>query len=226
MGVLSGSRPNAQRPASHASGLVPLAAILYVAAAVGALIWIRWRVGELSPALFVDAQSWGRDLAIGVGAGAAMLAGWWLARRYVALCRRLEAEFRELLEGIGAGEAAALAVLSAVAEELFFRGAVQGAWGYPVATVLFGLLHTGPRRAFAVWTLSALGAGAVLGGLVLWRQNLLPAMVAHAVVNGVQLERLRRGSPPAETASRSGTLRGRYEGPKEGEEGCDECRQQ
>lgn len=143
-----------------------------------------------------------------------MLAIWWLARRHVALCRRLESEFRELLGGLGAREAVGLALVSAFSEELLFRGAVQGAWGYPVATILFGLLHTGRGRPFLVWTLSALAAGAVLGALVLWRQNLLPAMVAHAVVNGVQLERLRRGDAVAS----SGTLRRRTEGEERSDE--------
>ena len=43
-----------------------------------------------------------------------------------------------------------------------------------------------------LWTASALFAGAALGALVMWSGNLLPAIVAHGLVNAVQLQRLKR----------------------------------
>jgi membrane protease YdiL (CAAX protease family) len=94
---------------------------------------------------------------------------------------------------MGRDEVVGLALLSGFSEELFFRGAVQLSWGYLPATLLFAVLHTGRGREFRVWTGAALLSGLVLGGLVLWRGDLLAAMTAHAVVNAVGLERLRRG---------------------------------
>ena len=92
------------------------------------------------------------------------------------------------------GEALALAWISALAEELFFRGALQGAIGLLAAAVLFALLHFGPGRAFRVWGLFALVAGLGLGALVAERETLGAAIVAHALVNGVNLARLARGN--------------------------------
>ena len=86
----------------------------------------------------------------------------------------------------------ALVLLTPVAEELFFRGAVQTAWGWIPATLLFTLLHAGPGSAYRIWTVFAAIAGLVLAGLMLWRGNLLAPVVTHVVVNGVNLDRLSR----------------------------------
>ena len=99
-----------------------------------------------------------------------------------------------MLGGIGTPEVIALALLSGFAEELFFRGAVQAAWGWPVATLLFALLHVGPGAAFRSWTLFAALAGLVFAGLMEWRGSLLAPVLAHALVNAVNLGRLARRS--------------------------------
>jgi len=91
------------------------------------------------------------------------------------------------------GEAVALAVLSGFAEELFFRGAVQGAFGWLPATLAFAVLHSGPGKAFRLWTLFAAVAGLVFAGLTVWRGNLLAPIVGHFLVNAVNLGRLARG---------------------------------
>ena len=87
-------------------------------------------------------------------------------------------------------EIVALALLSGFAEELFFRGAVQGAWGWLPATVMFTLLHTGPGSTYRAWTAFAGAAGLALAGLMLWRGNLLGPIVAHVLVNAVNLDQL------------------------------------
>ncbi|HVR30006.1 MAG TPA: CPBP family intramembrane glutamic endopeptidase, partial [Thermoanaerobaculia bacterium] len=106
--------------------------------------------------------------------------------------RRFEALLRGVLGSLDASQAVGLALLSGFAEELFFRGAVQGAWGYGWATVLFAALHTGRDRGLWVWTVFALAAGLAFGGLVIWTGNLLPAVVAHVLVNAINLTRLAR----------------------------------
>ena len=122
-----------------------------------------------------------------------LLALWALVRRLSASARELESEIARLVLPLATGEALALAWISALAEELFFRGALQGAVGLLPATALFALLHFGPGRAFRVWGLFALVAGLLLGLLVLGRESLGAAIVAHALVNGVHLARLARG---------------------------------
>jgi hypothetical protein len=84
------------------------------------------------------------------------------------------------------------------AEELLFRGAVQGrlreSWGpWPaiiVATVLFGLIHipavTGGTGAQLLYALFASLLGVVLGYLYEYTQNIVVPAVIHGVYNGTQ----------------------------------------
>lgn len=180
-----------------------------MALALGGAAWIGFREGVIPLRLFVDVREWWLDLLLGVGAGLLLLGLWKGAERLFPLARDLEDKLGAVLGPLGRSEVVALALLSGFAEELFFRGAVQGSFGWLPAAILFALLHTGPGRAFRLWTLFALIAGLLFGGLMALRGNLLGPVVAHVVVNAVNLWRL---------ASRedSGRLpRGSTEGEKE-----------
>lgn len=163
---------------------------LYLFMALAGILWIGVRQGVIPLSLFVDPERWWLDLGLGLGAGLLLLAAWWVAERVFPLARELEARLASVLGPITVSEAIGLALLSGFAEELFFRGAVQGTLGWAGATILFGLLHSGPGRAFRLWTAFALLAGLVLGGLMAWRGNLLGPAVGHFLVNAVNLRRL------------------------------------
>lgn len=182
-------RPGAER-------LYRIAWVLYLLLAIAGAVWMGLARGGLALEHFVDPESWPVDLLWGLAGGAALLGLWLAGRALLPMARELERTIASLLEDLAPSDALALAFISAFAEELFFRGAVQGSWGVVIATVLFGLLHTGPGRPFLLWTLFALVAGAVFGLLTLYRGNLLAAVVAHLVVNAVNLTRLAaRGAP-------------------------------
>lgn len=151
--------------------------------------------------LFADREEAALDLVLGLGAGGALVVLWQLACRIFESARGLT----ELLSGLAGvlsrTEIIGVSLLSGFAEELFFRGAVQGSFGIGWATLVFALLHSGPGPRFRMWTLFALIAGGLLGALVLWRDNLLAAILAHAVVNAINLWRLpafTAGSPGAD----------------------------
>ncbi len=163
-------------------------------------MWIGGREGSIPLGLFVDPADWWLDLAVGLGAGALLIGVWHLMRRLSGRARELEHRLGRLLGPLEPVEILALALLSGFAEELFFRGAMQGSWGWLPTTVLFALIHTGPGPAYRMWTLFAALAGLVLGGLMLWRECLLAPVVAHVLVNGVNLGRLE---PAAQGAARS-----------------------
>lgn len=165
----------------------------YLLLAAAGLVWLGLQRGRLELPLFVDPAAWPVDFGLGLAAGAAMAGLWAAAGRVLAAARRLERELAELLGEIGPDEAIALALISGLAEEVFFRGAVLQQWGWIAATLLFALLHLGGGRSFRLWAAFAVLAGLVLAGLVLWRGNLLPAILAHATVNAVGLLRLGRG---------------------------------
>lgn len=190
-----------------------LAWSLYLAMALAGVVWIGFREGIIPLGLFLDPRGWWLDLLIGLGAAALLLGVWTAAERVLPQAQDLEEKIAELLGPLTRSEAIGLAVLSGFAEEVFFRGALQGALpgiaGWLVASVVFGLVHTGPGRAFRLWTLFALSAGFLLGGLMLWRGNLLSPVVAHFAVNAVNLSRLA-------ALGDSGRLaRGNAEGEKE-----------
>jgi membrane protease YdiL (CAAX protease family) len=76
----------------------------------------------------------------------------------------------------------ALAALSSVAEELFFRGALMpliNVWGQ---ALVFGLLHPAPRKAWSYTVFTGV-AGLIFGLATLYSGSLLPAIVAHFVIN-------------------------------------------
>ena len=154
--------------------------------ALGGIVWLGLR-GDLNRQLFLSFDTWWRDGLLGLAAAGILLGLWALGRRFLVAARRIEDHVTDLIGGIQRDEIFALAVISSVAEEIFFRGAVQGSWGWMWATSLFAVLHTGPGRHFRLWTLFALVAGLVFAGLTQYTGNLLAAVIAHGVVNGVNL---------------------------------------
>jgi membrane protease YdiL (CAAX protease family) len=181
--------------APHKPSLVyQLAWIFYLLLAVGGALWIGWRGGTIALEQFIDLDRWWLNLAAGVSAAGVLLLAWEGARRLFAAARRLERQLAELLGPLPLPEVLALALLSGFAEELFFRGAMQAAWGWFPATLLFTALHSGPGPSYRVWTAFAGLAGLVLAGLMAWSGNLLAPVVAHALVNAVNLARISRRS--------------------------------
>lgn len=164
----------------------------YLLLALAGVLWIGVARRVIPLALFVDRERWWLDLALGVGGGLLLLALWAAASRLLPAARDLEARLAQILGPLPPGDAVVLALLSSFAEELFFRGALQGALGPITATLLFGLLHSGPGRAFRLWTVFACLAGALFGTLMQWRGNLLAPVVGHFVINAVNLYRLGR----------------------------------
>lgn len=167
-------------------------------ALLAALGW-AWRSGLYGEPVFyssleaaIHGPSWVSDLGIGVGAGLLLVGLSNLYTEKTASGKRLADRLAEVLANLPVGPAIALALVSSIGEEVFFRGALQPRVGWIVASLLFGLVHVGPGKDFLPWTLSALFAGLLLGGLFLYTGNLAAPIAAHAVVNGVNLPMLAR----------------------------------
>lgn len=162
----------------------------YLLLGLGGLVWLGWQHGLLQVGLLLDPSTAWIDVGLGAAGGVALLASWEIMRRTVRGAVELESRLRSMIGPIRNDEAIALAIVSGIAEEVFFRGAVQGAWGFLAATVLFAVLHSGPGRELKLWALFAVVAGLLLGGLMWWRGRLLAPILAHVVVNGVNLTRI------------------------------------
>jgi hypothetical protein len=171
-------------------GLMAVAAVVWRLAADGAMPWsegptervlpITWRVGS------------------GVAAGLLLV---WVSREFTARSeagRALARELGRLVGPLGAVRASLLAAASGLGEELLFRGALQPRVGWLAATLLFAAAHFVPTPKLRSWALFALLAGALFGALFAWSGDLLAPVLAHALVNGLNLRWLgERVSPPA-----------------------------
>jgi len=183
--------PNSPNPA----GFVRSALVFYGVMGCGALLWRMTSPGEsiLHPSSAVEPAS-GMAFALGAGALAGLLAVGLseLLTRFTLLGESLADLLGESLAGIGRADALLLALASGIAEEFFFRGALQPVVGLIWASIIFGACHFLPRRELALWSVYAVGMGFALGGLYEWTGQLLAPIAAHVVVNGINLPRLAR----------------------------------
>ena len=104
--------------------------------------------------------------------------------------RRLEDEFARILGPLTMFEVVLLALMSSVAEEAFFRGAMQPALGFVLTSLIFGLLHIGPSKTYLPWTAMALTMGFALGALYLWTGTLIAPILCHFLINTINLRRI------------------------------------
>jgi membrane protease YdiL (CAAX protease family) len=103
-----------------------------------------------------------------------------------------------ILGPLSGKSALVLALASGVAEEAFFRGALQPRVGLLAASLLFGLAHLVPRRELAPWAAGAALAGLLLGALFDHTGNLLAPALAHVLLNAVNLRWLGRAAASRE----------------------------
>ena len=93
--------------------------------------------------------------------------------------------------GVGHNTALLLAFLSALGEELFFRGGILNATAHAfgpaaglfVQAALFALGHPAPGRAGKLYAVLAFTAGLIFGGLYLASGSLVPGILAHFLYN-------------------------------------------
>ncbi|HEX5067661.1 MAG TPA: CPBP family glutamic-type intramembrane protease [Myxococcota bacterium] len=177
--------------------LVRTATLFYGLLLVGALLW-AWlderSVWFASPEAAERGVHWPRDVALGLVTGAALVLASRALTAASAAGRALAEQLARLLGPLGWGASLALAALSGVAEEAFFRGALQPQLGLVGASLCFAAAHFVPRRAFLPWPVFAFAAGLAFGALFAWTGNLVAAVVAHAGVNALNLRWL--GSRP------------------------------
>ena len=85
-----------------------------------------------------------------------------------------------------------LAVMSALCEEVIFRGWLQNIIGFTWASLIFGLLHVPPQRSHWPWTLSATVMGLIFGSLYIWRGSVTAPFIAHFTINYFNLHALSK----------------------------------
>jgi len=182
----------ADAPGGRVVSVVKLALFFYGTLFAAALAWSIWSGRSVFYASQTAAEEGVAPLlgtALGLAAAAAMIG----VSRRVERTQWGDAMGRALAELVGKRslrDCIVLAVVSGVAEEAFFRGVLQPALGWLLASLVFGLVHFVPKRALLPWTGFALAAGLVLGALFESTGNLVAPIVAHVGINAVNLRRL------------------------------------
>jgi membrane protease YdiL (CAAX protease family) len=137
-------------------------------------------------------------LEMGIGAAVALvlvLVTYVLARTLKPF-ELLAREFHEILGHLSRRDIIWIAVLSGAAEEVVFRGTMQpwleSLWNPTAALVVtslvFGLLHYVPDRAFIPWTVFATIVGFICGGLFMIFDSVITPAVTHTLLNAINLE--------------------------------------
>lgn len=104
----------------------------------------------------------------------------------------LHRDFRDLLGPLQRREIAVFALSSGLAEELLFRGALVPTLGIVASSVIFGAVHIAPRAPRWVWPTWAAMMGLVFAALYLATGSLYGPIVAHVLINAVNLDYINR----------------------------------
>jgi len=138
------------------------------------------------------------SVALGAGLGILVVGLSRLAEHHFAWARALDAELRKNLGYLSGSDVLIFAVSSGVAEEIFFRGAMQPSIGLVATSILFGILHIGPNRKFIPWPIFAAILGLASGTLFIVTGNLLAPIIAHFTINFFNLNNMRisKGTVP------------------------------
>jgi uncharacterized protein len=126
-------------------------------------------------------------LALGI---AVVVSSRWGVKRF-RVARQLKTELHAVVQTIPVRGIVPLAILSALGEELFFRALLQPLIGVVPQAVIFGVIHQTPGAARWLWAGWAGALGLVFGCLFAATGSLIGPLVAHALVNALNLFYLR-----------------------------------
>lgn len=163
-----------------------------LAAGIWAYVWrdSPW----LHPEPWLELPAWaahGYSALLGLTFGLGVVALTRVLVERSAWARTLHDELRPLARGITTETIVWLALLSSFAEELLFRAILQPATNVWIQALVFGLLHQIPGRARWIWAGWATIMGALLGLLFVGTGSLVGPLVAHALINGMNLRFLK-----------------------------------
>ena len=164
-------------------GLLAASGILWALLAGRSPLWLRAEDAWLSGWLPSTAARTALSLALGVGVALLAVRGTRILVQRTVWAKRLHIELRGMVGPLTGAAIAFFSLTSGFVEELFFRGAMQPAFGVVLTSVVFGAVHVGPTRAFLPRTLWAAIMGAVFGLLYALTGSLVGPIAAHVLIN-------------------------------------------
>jgi len=157
------------------------------------------------PLSLFEAHAFG--LLLGAAFALAVVLGTRLLVEHTRWAKALHRDLRPMTDGLDGAGIAVIASLSGIAEELVFRGLIMPWIGLLPQALLFGVVHAqlrGPSRW--VWVAWASVVGLALGAIYALTGSLLGAILAHALINAVNLAYLKSHDPRPPRNSLGGLL--------------------
>lgn len=132
------------------------------------------------------------DIAIGALLGLLVVGLSRILSRHTQWAKNLDQDFSLYFSHTSPLLLTCLAVMSAFAEEVIFRGWLQDYLGVILTSLIFGALHIPPKRSHWPWTVSATIMGFGFGYIYEWRGSVTAAFIAHFTINYFNLHALSK----------------------------------
>ncbi|MGE0325208.1 MAG: lysostaphin resistance A-like protein [Polyangiaceae bacterium] len=149
-------------------------------------------------------HAWSALAGVGVGVVVVVLTRVCVVR--FAWARQLHRDLRPVARGLSPVGLLVLAVLSSLGEELLFRGALQPIAGVWLQALIFGVVHYVPGPSRWVWASWAAAIGLILGLVYAATGSLVGPLLAHALINAVNLRFLKHHDPDPRPRNLGGLL--------------------
>jgi membrane protease YdiL (CAAX protease family) len=178
--------------------ITTLAFVVYAPLTVGAMAWAWFGGGRFAwsfdtPWLSAPyPERFALSLALGLVLAFTVVAMTPRLVERTQWARALHAELAEVISPLSSAEITWLALASGLAEELFFRGAMQPVLGLLITSVIFGAVHVGPKSVFLAWTTWAFFMGLLLGLIFELTGVLWGPVFAHVWINQRNMTFIRR----------------------------------
>lgn len=192
-----GERPDPPVTEPPAPSMVKMAAGFYAGMTGLAFVWAglagRTPLWQDQPP---DAQSILRWSVVGLLFGLCVVVVSHLMMQ-LRFAQDMAAVFVGMLGPISWWQAFLLALMSGIGEELLFRGAMQPTLGLPLTGLIFAAMHWPMTAKLIPWTISAGLLGLALGWGFERSGHVLGPVIAHFVINFINLRGLSRYRPPS-----------------------------
>ncbi len=163
---------------------------------VGAL-W-PWRFPLIHPAPWLDLDPWTSHAysgCIGLAFGGLVVVLTPPLVTHSTWVRDLHRDLRPIARAMSPRALLVVGPASGFVEEILFRGLLQPAVGLGPQALIFGAVHYLPGRSRWVWAIWAALVGLILGTIFELTGSLAGPIVAHTLINWLNLRYLRRHDP-------------------------------
>lgn len=104
-------------------------------------------------------------------------------------------EFKYMLYDLRHEDIFVFSLVSAISEEIFFRGILLQEIGIIISSLLFGMLHIGSNIKFLIWTFHAIVFGFLFGFLFLLTGTIISPIITHFTINYYNLKFIKSYEP-------------------------------